>query len=254
MTSQRSDLFKLLEIYLPKISYAGGTAAPIAFPEFDLMPDEYLRFAEKELERGTDESRINCVSHLKRAIDCELDTFFHILSIGGEIKKRNLKFATKMDLVRGMGVVSPRSLTKLNFLRNRLEHEYAIPDFKDIEVFFDLAAAFISMIEGYIHMFVSNSEMQWTNEESDDDDSFWLETQYSFDSRSVTFRIGKNAKRSVFTFKFDDIEDYVWGMKLHFMLCRGIFLVSTDWILSEIRKEEANLPPAPTAPSGRASS
>lgn len=50
-------------------------------PKFELHPRDYLAFAEAELSKNTTVSLINCVSHLKRAAECEIDTFLHIFGL-----------------------------------------------------------------------------------------------------------------------------------------------------------------------------
>ncbi|MEX2410787.1 MAG: hypothetical protein WD607_05340, partial [Candidatus Paceibacterota bacterium] len=56
--------------HFPKCAYHGGGSTRIALPEFELMPYDYIEYAKNELDKKTDESLINCIGHLKRAIDC----------------------------------------------------------------------------------------------------------------------------------------------------------------------------------------
>ncbi|MEM5657280.1 hypothetical protein AAHB50_07150 [Bacillus toyonensis] len=77
----------------------------LKFPEFDLYARDYLRFAEHELLQIQNKSTsldhihlINCVSHLKRAIDCQLDTCFYILNLN-TVKKNNLSLKIKLNFL-----------------------------------------------------------------------------------------------------------------------------------------------------------
>ena len=54
----------------------GGAWDIVEAPIFELYARDYLKFAQEELEKKTVVSLINCVSHLKRATDCQIDTFF----------------------------------------------------------------------------------------------------------------------------------------------------------------------------------
>ncbi|EJG1660229.1 hypothetical protein QNS37_004455 [Vibrio parahaemolyticus] len=115
--------------------------------EFQVTPREYLRFAEDELNRNTPVSLINCVSHLKRALDCQLDTFFEVYNLRALFKKRNIKIEKKLQFVGAIGFFNSRSLVRLNNIRNKMEHHYSIPDIEDIEVYFDLITAIVQLLE-----------------------------------------------------------------------------------------------------------
>jgi hypothetical protein len=116
-------------------------------PDFELYAPDYLQFAEEELGKGSTQSLINCVGHLKRALDCQLDTFFHAFNLLKLFSERNLKFEKKLEFLKATGVFSSRSLARLNTIRNRMEHDYEVPKIVDIEVYFDLASAFVSILE-----------------------------------------------------------------------------------------------------------
>ncbi|OCH12421.1 hypothetical protein [Aliivibrio fischeri] len=114
---------------------------------FEVTPREYLRFAEDELNRNTPVSLINCVSHLKRALDCQLDTFFEVYNLRDLFKKRNVKIEKKLQFIGAIGFFNSRSLIRLNNIRNKMEHHYSIPDIQDIEVYFDLITAIVQLLE-----------------------------------------------------------------------------------------------------------
>lgn len=118
------------------------------FPNYELTPFDYLEYARSELEDGSVGSRINCVSHIKRAVECELDTLFYL--VGLRSPKRN--FPAKMEFVRSAGLLSNRSLETFNTVRNRVEHEYQAPEVEDLGLYFDLAESFVLALEGYFFM------------------------------------------------------------------------------------------------------
>lgn len=47
-------------------------------PKFEILPREYLSYAEGEIDRDSVVSRINCIGHLKRALECQVDIFLHV--------------------------------------------------------------------------------------------------------------------------------------------------------------------------------
>jgi len=120
----------------------------LEFPGYKLMPYDYLEYARAELDLNTVSSKINCVAHLKRAVECELDTILYLLGL--RAPKRN--FPAKMEFVRAAGLLSNRSLETLNRYRNKAEHDYDAPDGADLDLYFDLAETFVLALEGYIFM------------------------------------------------------------------------------------------------------
>src|SRR4051812_38900668 len=81
----------------------GGLNEP---PEFNLFARDYLEYAEGELRSPTGLSRLNCVSHLKRAMDCQLETFLHYFGLRELFRKRNLGFDRKLEFLKAAGVFS----------------------------------------------------------------------------------------------------------------------------------------------------
>lgn len=131
---------------------SGGFGAHLSYPEFDLTPRDFLEYAKIELQHsvsnpGSPIHIINCVSHLKRAIDCQLDVFLSQVSLYNLIKEQNLKFEKKLNFLKDAGIIEANSIARLNQIRNKLEHEYKIPDIVEIEVYYDLACAFITVLE-----------------------------------------------------------------------------------------------------------
>lgn len=116
-------------------------------PSFELYARDYLEFAQQELDKKTVVSLINCVSHLKRAADCQIDIFFHVYNLHKIFNKRNLKFEKKLDFLGEAGIFTSRSLTRFNTIRNKMEHNYEAPKIDDIEVYFDLVFALITILE-----------------------------------------------------------------------------------------------------------
>lgn len=149
MLSQKFEpILRFLEKHQAKLEVVDSGYASLQFPDFELTPMDYLDFARSERQIDSLSGRINCVSHIKRAVECELDTLLHILGIA--TVKRN--FPTKMEFVRNAGMVTGRSLDALNRVRNRVEHEYQSPDLDDIDIYLDLAESFVMSIEGFIYM------------------------------------------------------------------------------------------------------
>ncbi|MEZ8544523.1 hypothetical protein AB4622_26065 [Vibrio splendidus] len=138
---------KFLEANMHNFEPSGKENPFSVATKFEVTPREYLRFAEDELNRNTPVSLINCVSHLKRALDCQLDTFFEVYNLRELFKKRNIKIEKKLQFIGAIGFFNSRSLIRLNNIRNKMEHHYSIPDIQDIEVYFDLITAIVQLLE-----------------------------------------------------------------------------------------------------------
>src|ERR1019366_719242 len=73
---------------IERMKYSREGSTELAF-EFELMPDDYLRFAEEDVKARNKRGRVNAISNAKRAIDCQvhglLSIFFEDYS---EINKK----------------------------------------------------------------------------------------------------------------------------------------------------------------------
>lgn len=116
-------------------------------PDFELNPRDYLQYEEEELDRGTDTNLINCISNLKRALDCQVDSYLHTFNLLTLVREKNLGINTKLEFLSKVGIFSSRSLSRFNTIRNKIEHEYKATHIEDIDVYFDLISAFISILE-----------------------------------------------------------------------------------------------------------
>lgn len=209
----------------------------LRFPTFNLLPFDYLDFAEKELSKESAESKVNCVNHLKRAVDCELDTFLHVLSLN------NLKHNVprKLELIEKMGIVNSRSLGKLNQVRNKIEHEYAVPKLEDLETYFELVQAFVYALDGFIYMLASGSSMTWqyNNLQDRQKHRHGFGASYEFGKAAVHYWFPDDETDEGLAFEAAHFDDFVFAMKVFFLLCRARHLISPQSVVYELRKEVA---------------
>lgn len=221
------EIVAFLSNNLSRLYHDGGGGSALDFPEFDLMAFDYLEFAEQELLRAGPAARINCVGHLKRAVECELDTLLAILGVGQKVKN----FPKKMEFAGSVGIISPRSLTKLNQLRNRMEHDYAAPELSELEIYFDLASGFVHAVEGFIFMLAYNQEMEWVVERgSHSIFSGKVETS----PPRVAFQIDDVDGSREVAFEAAEFLEYCEGLKIFFLLCRAVSLVGHEYVLSKL--------------------
>ena len=231
-------LFPRLISVLPHLDHSGSTGSYTKIPDFDLTPDDYLNFADESLGRENSKDKIDCVSHLKRAIECQLDTFIEILGLSKLLKKKGIRFDRKMGLLESFGLISPRSFSKLNMIRNKLEHEYSIPDIPEVELYYDLANSFLRSMEGYIHMFSNAFTTEWNIKS--EPDSYGFISKYDPEGPSVLFRFSYEDQDQYFYDAKTNFEDFITATRIHFILMRSMMLNDPLSKLIEIENISSN--------------
>lgn len=123
-----------------------------------LVPRDFLNFAIEDSRTLEDErNRVNCLTNCKRAIDAQVERLIGSLGFFPLAKKQGWNIPKKLDFISNSGVVAPRILRNVNALRNRLEHDYAVPSKQEVEDAFDIATLFVSYAE-----LVEIPSLNWT--------------------------------------------------------------------------------------------
>lgn len=227
--SQYVSFLKFLEETLGELHLIDSSSIPLNFPDFDLMPFDYLDFAEAEIEAGTPSARINCVAHLKRAIECELDTFLRVYGLQSAAKN----FPQKLRFAADAGLFSSRSIGKLNKARNRLEHEYAIPDSLELENYFDIATGFVHSVEGCLYLLSQHNEMHW-GEFSELNHVFG--GKFDLAKQEITFYWPDKDKNISITFSQSaGFKQLAYGLHVYILLCKTSTLLSADYVVSKLK-------------------
>lgn len=211
----------------------GASGEGIDFPEFDLMPFDYLEYAEAEIEGKSDASRINCVSHLKRAVECEMDTFLYAFGLNKAIKPNN--FPTKMEWIGKMGIMNSRSLKKLNLIRNKVEHEYSVPEIADLETYFELANAFVHVLEGYLLLMTYNREVSWKTAPGSAVNTS-LEIHYLSAKALIVFKWAENENLQTLEFAPDSKDDFLFAIQAYLLFCREASgLINSAFVIDRLK-------------------
>lgn len=238
------QLFNFLSEYIENIEHQGGSGGVAKLPDFELYAFDYLEFAEKRInnintETDTDEL-INCVANLKRAVDCQLDTFFYSCNLYKTVSKQNLKFETKLNFLKDIGVFNSSSLGRLNTLRNKMEHHYEIPKINDIEVYYDLVSAFVSVLQGLIYVITYNREIDFSiyNDEEEEFGSFSSEYNDIIPEIKVSWQIGENTEDVTLIAKVNELDDFAYFFKIHLLLIQLDSFATWKHIKSKIEITE----------------
>ena len=112
-----------------------------------IKPFQYLEFARQDSFDGT-ESRnlINSLSNAKRALHLQVETIAQ--GYGYKKLKRNSRFPAKLEFLGEIGIATPPIISKLNVLRNKVEHDYIVPGLEQIRDYCDIVELFLRATEG----------------------------------------------------------------------------------------------------------
>lgn len=241
MPSQKELLKQFILSNLKYLNEEGFVGESISLPHFKLYPRDYIGFAELEMQTQDNRSLINCISHLKRAVDCQLDSFFYVLGLARLFAKRNLKFDKKLEFLEASGVFSARTLSRLNTIRNKMEHAYEIPKVRDLEAYFDLVVAFVSVMERTI-LILRENEREYSIVRSDED-------YKEFDGKIAKYKFGitcefaemricakweiEGEKKNLVA-DTSNIQDFAYFLRVFILLSQREAFASDKYIISQL--------------------
>lgn len=215
------------------------------FPRYEVTPKEYLQFADEEINASINctKNKINALGHLKRALDEQIDIFFELMGLK-IILKRNLKFEKKAKLLFDLGILSIKSLTKLNRIRNKVEHQYIIPTLEDIDVYYEIVWFTIEHIEMYLLLFNGNKDVSFvyypTNNKAD---GIYLTIKNTFTGESgISIKRDWEGVTKQFTWKNEeDYEYYVLAFQLYIASIKLFHQVYSDKQFKECLRNLINV-------------
>jgi hypothetical protein len=206
-------------------------------PSFEIYPREYLRFAEQELETPNDTRHlINCISHLKRAMECQIDIFLHSFCLLNVFQKRNLGIDKKLELIQETRVATARTLSRLNTIRNRMEHAYEIPKLHDIEVYFDLVTSFVVILER-ARTFSSLTDLKFELYDDDKGDKKpygYFSIKYDYEKLNISVQWESENNSNGLVAELKDIQEFGYFFRVFILLSQFETLSTYDDITNEL--------------------
>ena len=155
------DIPTLLKFLEDKDTYRCGWGPRNIETTFETMPSEFLGFAEVDLQSAFEHKYINALSNAKRALDCQSDRLLKFFGWYAESQRKFWGFPKKLELLQKLEVVAPRILSKINRVRNLLEHQYIKPNSTQVEDFLDIVSLFIASTDRHI---TSDASVDYTND------------------------------------------------------------------------------------------
>lgn len=214
----------------------GGGGIHLDFPDYELNAYDYLEYAVPLCEERSDSSLISCVSHLKRAVDCQLDTFLYVVGLGQLFSKANLKFEKKLEAVALAGIFRSNVLVTLNRKRNALEHKYSAPDIDDVRVYYELVWAFVEVLESHMMMLLSLGENYWNRHNEDGQRTDYLYA--GLNSGVLEFKVESEALTHQLKIKPSDecsVKQFLIGLNILFLLIRAERMWPSDRVIERLK-------------------
>ncbi|MBG9941013.1 hypothetical protein ABE237_21390 [Brevibacillus formosus] len=131
--------------------------------QFQVTPEDYLLFAKQSLQDRSTNGLIDAMSNAKRAIECQIDSLISLLGydyksfdkrtaypktknfISNFFNEENTDGITdRIKLLQILNITPSFLISKIRSLRNKVEHEYIIPDPKDVKEAIEIAELFIN--------------------------------------------------------------------------------------------------------------
>lgn len=127
---------------------------------FQIQPRDFLEYARQDLKQVNNRGKINAISNIKKAIDSQIDRVVEFLGydykniddnkelisqinqIQKECGRKNVE-PFKLNFINALGVAPVVLISEIRGIRNKLEHEYIMPNELDIEKGLELAELFI---------------------------------------------------------------------------------------------------------------
>ncbi len=200
------------------MQFEGGSGTDLKFPSYELTAYDYLDYAFPLCKDSSSSSLISCVSHLKRAADCQLDTFLSFVGLDRIFAKTNLKFEKKLDAIALAGIFHSDALITLNKKRNDLEHRYTIPNIEDVQVYYELVYAFVEVLEAHMILLQSWTESSWSVFSNEISESFHIQLKQG----SLEFEI---ESETIYCLKIkphdkDSVKQFLIGLNILFLMIR----------------------------------
>lgn len=186
---------------------------------FEINPQEFLEYANQDIELSNNHGYINAISNVKRSIECQSD----IIHFSFGIPYNKLDFPTKIKNLNKMGISPSVILRNINKIRVNLEHFYKIPDRNRVEEAIEIAQLFLDVTtlslnnfwDGYI---IEDKEVIPENEHSDSTRIYnALKVSYEYEKTDKKFTLIYFKKGNIIdkiNISVNDGDDYFELIKL----------------------------------------
>lgn len=172
------------------INWGGGVALSC---DFDVTPNDFLRFANQDLQNKDKRGIINAITNAKRAIDCQVDTLLACIgyepntnlpqNVKDYIKQHSssneyVNIPQRLMLVSCLDAAPSNLISKIRGIRNILEHEYSLPTIDQAHEAIELATLFIGTLNNVLNTFIDGFDMSSEETKFEGDPRLWKNVMY----------------------------------------------------------------------------
>lgn len=234
MEASLKEFSNFLRDNISNLEEQGGGGRNPELPEFEISPREYLGFAEEELNKESLVSLINCIAHLKHAMDSQIDIFLYSINMLENFKKKKLSFPKKIEFIEKIGIFRSRSLKKLNLIRNKMEHEYKKPNIKELNLYFDLVFSFIISLEQSILAFTLNNEKEYSIKDDEWNDIGFFKIEYIREDPKTCIEWGMVGEKKKLEIHLNETEKFQCCLNIILLLQLKYTHLNDNYIISRL--------------------
>jgi hypothetical protein len=210
----------------PLDCYERMSATNYDFP-YKTSSAEFLTFAEDDLKEMGKRGNANALANAKRAVDSQIEAIIKVLGIS-----KAKSFPNRIANINKVGLVAPRVLTRLSQLRNKLEHDFEIPEREVVEDFLDIASLFLEVTNWIFKEHASQFAIYDKTAHYDDLNGFVVELREDKKSMNVTM-YKTNGKVASSIINNSDIE-YLPLLRLSILTDWSDALESDEELITEM--------------------
>jgi len=118
----------------------------------EIDAQEFLSFAQQDLEEDSGKGIVNALSNAKRAIECRIDEILALMNFKCFAQKLDVNLPQKLLVLRQQfDVPAPNVLKNLiTSKRNLLEHEYYRPERKEVQDIVEVAQLYLTVTDKWV--------------------------------------------------------------------------------------------------------
>jgi hypothetical protein len=204
--------------FLTEYCESGGSYEYFVQPKGPL-PSSYLEFAREDIsDNKLTRSWVNAVGNAKRALHLQVERICLVFGFDA-LHKKSSSFPSKLEYLQKCGVISPAILTKLNRIRNKVEHDYYFPSQEEAEDYIDIVELFILATKNLLDRFPSNIVFDLFEDEEYDASLNLpksIEVKITIEHGGIEINLGER-KREI-GIKDNDYFDWLAKVMYHYQL------------------------------------
>ena len=237
------EVFQTAKIDYTHLVVVGSTDSSNFGCQFPVTPTDYLRYARLDFKEGQQRGLINALSNAKRCIDCLIESVLRSLGIAPHnIPNTALTFCNtilhgkekalvplNLRLFSALGLAPSFLISEVRLLRNKVEHEYEIPESDDVLKAIEVSELLLNTVKAK-ELYSDSIEITDTKRQpglpkvSDHITGIYFGYQYDAEGendRSFYLNTSIDEQKDIgYKFRGDEIE--------FFFLLRAMFIASHD--------------------------